>query len=173
MKDPVAKDVVDRIEHMTMIPQTNSESLQLLRYEEGQVRMHRINNNYAFKLCILHHLTSTSPFFLQYYGVHHDLIEHQKDRPPGVRILTFYMYLNGNEDSGLEGGGTKFPRIGATVTPKRGRAAMWSSVWDENPHKKDPRTDHTALPVTKGVKYGANAWIHQRDYITPNKKGCA
>lgn len=51
MLDPIAKRVVDRIESVTHIPQTNSESLQLLRYEEGQ-----------------------------YYGVHHDLIEYQKNR---------------------------------------------------------------------------------------------
>jgi len=144
MADPVAKDVVSRIEHVTQIPQVNSESLQLLRYEEGE-----------------------------YYRTHHDLIEHQKDRAPGVRILTFYIYLNGYEDSGLEGGGTDFPRLGITVTPKRGRVALWSSVLDRDPHRKDIRTEHAALPVTKGVKFGANAWIHQRDYITPNSKGCA
>jgi len=143
MQDPVAQDVVKRIEHVTQIPQTNSESLQMLRYEVGQ-----------------------------YYGVHHDLIEEQADRPPGVRILTFYMYLNDNNDSGLEGGGTKFPKVGITVTPKKGRAAMWSSVLNEHPHIKDHRTDHTALPVTKGVKFGANAWIHQRDFMTPNRIGC-
>ena len=143
MADPIAQDVVNRIEYLTHIPQTNSESLQLLRYGEGQ-----------------------------YYGVHHDLIQEQTHRPPGVRILTFYMYLNGNEDSGLEGGGTSFPRVGITVTPKKGRAALWSSVLNEDPHRKDPRTDHTALPVTKGVKYGANAWIHQRDFMTPNRRGC-
>ena len=89
------------------------------------------------------------------------------------RIITFYMYLNGNEDSGLEGGGTDFPRLGITVTPKRGRAAMWTSVLNDQPHRKDIRTEHAALPVEKGVKHGANAWIHQRDYINPNKKGCA
>lgn len=100
------------------------------------------------------------------------MIEEQANRPPGVRILTFYMYLNDNEDSGLEGGGTKFPKVGITVTPKKGRAAMWSSVLNEHPHIKDPRTDHTALPVTKGVKFGANAWIHQRDFMTPNRIGC-
>eukprot|EP01083_Nonionella_stella_P084468 233840_1 len=144
MADPVAKTVVDRIEHVTQIPQANSESLQLLRYEVGQ-----------------------------YYGRHHDLIGNQMNRAPGVRILTFYIYLNGNEDSGLEGGGTEFPRLGITVTPKRGRAVLWTSVLNNDPHHKDPRTDHAALPVTKGVKYGANAWIHQRDYMTPNSNGCA
>lgn len=89
------------------------------------------------------------------------------------RIITFYIYLNGNEDSELEGGGTHFPRLDITVTPKRGRAAMWSSVLNDSPHRKDPRTEHAALPVMKGVKYGANAWIHQRDYNTPNNMGCA
>lgn len=38
MQDPVAQNVVKRIEHVTQIPQTNSESLQMLRYEVGQVR---------------------------------------------------------------------------------------------------------------------------------------
>lgn len=116
MLDPVAQSVVNRIEHVTQIPQTNSESLQLLRYGEGQ-----------------------------YYRTHHDLIEHQTNRPPGVRIITFYIYLNGNEDSGLEGGGTRFPKLNITVTPKRGRAAMWSSVLNDDPHKKDPRTEHAAF----------------------------
>ncbi|KAL9187261.1 hypothetical protein ACHAXT_001364 [Thalassiosira profunda] len=143
MSDPIARNVVSHIEQMTQIPQTNSESLQLLKYGVGQE-----------------------------YQRHHDLIEHQKDRPPGVRILTVYIYLNGEEE-GLEGGGTNFPRLGVTVTPKRGRVALWSSVLNDSPHEKDSRTDHAALPVTKGVKYGANAWIHQRDYMTPNRKGCA
>ena len=29
------------------------------------------------------------------------------------------------------------------------------------PHSKDSRTDHEALPVTAGEKFGANFWIHQ------------
>lgn len=144
MRDDVAQNVVNRMERVTRIPQKNSESLQLLRYEEGQ-----------------------------YYRTHHDLIEHQIHRPPGARILTFYVYLNGYEDSGLEGGETSFPQLGVTVTPKRGRAAIWSSVLNGDPHRKDVRTEHAALPVVSGVKYGANAWIHQRDYITPNSMGCA
>ena len=41
-----------------------------------------------------------------------------------------------------------------TVTPKRGRAVLWPSVYDEEPNTKDPRTVHTALKVIKGVKYG-------------------
>ena len=56
--------------------------------------------------------------------------------------------------------------------PKRGRVLIWPSVLDENPSLKDPRTDHQALPVEEGVKYGANAWLHLRDFKTPHKKSC-
>ena len=56
--------------------------------------------------------------------------------------------------------------------PKRGRALIWPSVLDEDPSAKDPRTDHQALPVEAGVKYGANAWLHLRDFKTPHKNNC-
>jgi len=46
-----------------------------------------------------------------------------------------------------------------TVTPKRGRALIWPSTLDENPDHKDPRTNHQALPVAKGIKYGTHACI--------------
>jgi prolyl 4-hydroxylase len=126
--------VIDRITDLTNIPEVNSEWLQMLRYEEGE-----------------------------YYRSHHDYIEHQIDRQEGVRILTVYLYLNDLDEE--EGGGTQFTNLGGlTVQPKHGRALLWPSVLDEDPHMKDRRTMHQALPVTKGsgaVKYGANAWIHQ------------
>jgi len=59
-----------------------------------------------------------------------------------------------------------------TVQAKRGRALLWPSVHNEDPHKKDFRTEHEALPVIKGIKYGANAWLHMRDFKTPFKKNC-
>jgi len=40
------------------------------------------------------------------------------------------------------------------VTPKRGRALIWPSVLNEDPHKKDDRTEHEAMPVLKGEKFG-------------------
>ena len=104
----------------------------------------------------------------EYYQTHHDYIPHLKDRQQGARIMTVYMYLNDVE----EGGGTQFPNLDITVQPKKGRALLWPSVLDEDPDQKDPRTMHQAMKVTKGVKYGANAWIHQRDFKTPNSNGC-
>jgi prolyl 4-hydroxylase len=88
--------------------------------------------------------------------------------PCGVRILTLFIYLNDVE----EGGGTSFPIPGIVVTPKKGSAVLWPSVRDDAPEQKDHRTDHEALPVLKGKKYGANAWIHSRDFKAAFNMNC-
>jgi len=59
-----------------------------------------------------------------------------------------------------------------TVMPKKGRALIWPSVLDEDPNAKDDRTDHQALPVEQGVKFGANSWLHNRDFKEPYGRGC-
>lgn len=82
--------------------------------------------------------------------------------------MTVYLYLNDVE----AGGGTNFPLLDVTVMPKRGRALLWPSVLDHAPSKKDSRTDHQALDVEAGIKYGANAWFHLRDFKTPNGNAC-
>lgn len=120
------------------------------------------------------HLTFSAPLLPIADSVHHDFIPQQKDRPVGARILTFYIYLNDVE----EGGGTNFPHVDPNnkdfaITPKKGRAVLWPSVFSMAPETQDDRTLHQALPVTRGVKYGANAWIHMRDFKNNNAKGCA
>lgn len=104
----------------------------------------------------------------QYYKQHHDYIGHHIDMPCGVRILTLFIYLNDVE----EGGGTSFPYANVVVTPKKGSAVLWPSVRDDKPEQKDVRTDHEALPVLKGEKYGANAWIHSRDFRRAFEMNC-
>ncbi|KAL7565800.1 hypothetical protein ACA910_015579 [Epithemia clementina (nom. ined.)] len=106
----------------------------------------------------------------QFYTVHHDYIEHELTRPQGPRILTIFLYLNDVE----EGGGTNFPDLDPplTVQPKQGRAVLWPSVLDENPMAIDDRTHHQALPVTAGIKYGANAWVHQGDFKASYERNC-
>ena len=64
-------DVVNRLEFLTGIPQTNSEHLQLLKYEPTQ-----------------------------FYKSHHDYIAHHKDKQGGPRILTFFLYLNEGFEGG-------------------------------------------------------------------------
>ena len=88
----------------------------------------------------------------QFYGPHHDYIDMDDDRPQGVRILTVFLYLNDVD----AGGGTNFQLLDLTVMPKRGRVLVWPSVLDHKPNMKDRRTEHQALPVEKGIKYGAN-----------------
>jgi prolyl 4-hydroxylase len=78
------------------------------------------------------------------------------------------MYLSDVE----QGGGTNFPQLDFTVTPKKGRAVLWPSVFDSDPMKKDGRYMHQALPVVEGTKYGANGWIHMHDYLEAQSKGC-
>ena len=87
---------------------------------------------------------------------------------PLPRIMTLFLYLNDVE----EGGGTSFPLLDVTVQPKKGSALLWPSVLDGAPESKDYRTDHEALPVTKGLKFGANAWIHSRNYRLAEETDC-
>ena len=126
--NPIIKPVIKRIAEVTLTHVDHHESLQLLRYEPGQ-----------------------------FYNQHHDYIEYQQGMPCGVRMLTLFLYLNDVE----EGGGTAFPLLnngkGIVVQPKTGNALLWPSVLDEDPEEKDDRTDHEALPVLKGIKYGKSA----------------
>jgi prolyl 4-hydroxylase len=66
-EDPLTQTVLQRIENLTGIPDSNSEYLQLLRYEPGQ-----------------------------FYKTHHDYIPYQRDQLTGPRILTVCtLYLCG------------------------------------------------------------------------------
>lgn len=138
-ENKTAKQVLEKLENLTGIPDANAEFLQLLKYEVSQR-----------------------------YESHHDYIIHHNRRAQGVRILTAFLYLNDVE----EGGGTHFNNLGLTCMPKKGRVLLWASVKDQSPHEKDRRTHHEALPVIKGVKYGANAWFHQRDFKAPFAQNC-
>jgi prolyl 4-hydroxylase len=103
------------------------------------------------------------PCYLHLYYCNVTIVPGDFQRAQGVRILTFFMYLNDVE----EGGETDFPQLGITVKPKKGQALLWPNVYMRNPDARDGRTMHQALPVKKGVKYAANLWLHQRDFKTP------
>ncbi|KAH9259126.1 hypothetical protein BASA81_002746 [Batrachochytrium salamandrivorans] len=104
----------------------------------------------------------------QYYNVHHDSGEEDILDMSGPRIFTFFIYFTDVE----EGGETHFDKLGLKVKPEVGSAILWPSVLDSNPKKIDKRTTHAALPVLKGTKHAANAWIHMRDFETANLWGC-
>lgn len=86
------------------------------------------------------------------YAQHHDYLDLQLERNQGARMLTVYIYLN----DVTTGGGTRFPDLNVTVTPKQGRAVIWPSVLDSDTSKRDPRTEHEALPVEEGIKFGTS-----------------
>jgi prolyl 4-hydroxylase len=142
-EDPIIREIWKKIGKITGIPETNAEHFHIARYEEGQ-----------------------------YYDLHHDFIKEEVNRPAGPRILRFNIYLSDVE----EGGETQFPNLDddydLTVPPKKGKALLWSCVKNENPAEADDRTQLLELPVEQGRKFSAIAWIHMRDFKTPNSKGC-
>lgn len=89
----------------------------------------------------------------EYYKSHHDYLGHLP------RALTVFLYLADVE----EGGGTRFNDLGIDIQPKKGTVLIWPNVLNEDPSSMDIMTHHEALPVLKGKKYGANAWLHLRD----------
>jgi len=141
--DPLVHRVTARINNLTGTPYDNGEDLQIVRYEPGQ-----------------------------FYRRHHDQ-NTAVWAPQGPRVLTFFMYLNEVED----GGETAFPAIRTAdghlvVKPKLGSAILWPSTLDAQPMEADMRTDHEAMPVHTGIKYGANMWIHQFSFKSPSERGC-
>jgi hypothetical protein len=104
----------------------------------------------------------------EYYRLHHDWIPEQLDAACGPRAFTFFLYLS----DVTEGGGTRFPYIGKTVTPKKGMAVLWPHGLDSDPRTKDTRTHHEAMPVIQGSKYAANYWIHGSDFKVAMASGC-
>lgn len=105
----------------------------------------------------------------QYYRSHHDFNPQHLLYPMGPRLLTLFLYLSDVE----EGGETAFPALNIIVAPKRGRALLWPSVTETNILQPDMRTKHKARTVKTGIKYAANAWLHQYDFRTPHALGCA
>jgi prolyl 4-hydroxylase len=146
----VTQAVTQRLEALTGIGERHYEYFQLLKYEVGQ-----------------------------HYVSHNDYLPHQVNRRQGVRVrrrladlgtcqicytfysqpfttthyrqmLTAYIYLNEVD----AGGGTRFTSLNLTVTPKPGRLILWPSVLDADTSAEEERTNHEALPVEKGTKYG-------------------
>ena len=76
----------------------------------------------------------------------------------GQRVSTLVMYLNDVE----EGGGTAFPSINLTVTPKKGAAAYFEYCNSQG--QVDPRSLHSGMPVIQGEKWIATKWMRQRVY---------
>jgi len=172
LNDPQVQSVVRRVADVTRTPETNAEFAQLVYYHgDGK----------------------------QFYKEHNDYIDGDGAKLQGVRIYTLFTYLNDVPEGGgtrftklpadsncssiVKGTtdaacvardipGTSPGASPVTFQPKTGKAILWPSVLAGEPHSKDSRTDHEALPVTAGEKFGANFWIHQNDFKGAYAKGC-
>ena len=102
--------------------------------------------------------------------LHHDVYSSKDNiQTSGIRVFTLFLCLSDVS----QGGETYFPYTNSTIKPKKGKAALWSNVYNHNPSTGDPRAVHSALPVIQGTKYAANVWIHSRECQNSSNWGCA
>ena len=107
----------------------------------------------------------------QFYREHHDQ-NSPRYSAWGPRLYTYFKYLSDRDDTGLEGGETRFTKLNISVTPKRGSAILWPSVHSDNPWETEDKTYHEAVTVSKGEKYAANFWIHMFEFQKMLQNGC-
>ena len=62
--------------------------------------------------------------------------------------------------------------MGIVVNATLGAALLWANVLNEAPEVVDLRMHHESLPVERGVKWGANIWIHTYDIRTLYDERC-
>lgn len=65
----------------------------------------------------------------------------------GNRIATVLFYMN----DVIQGGATVFPKIRASVSPRKGSATVWFNLFKSG--DGDYRTLHAACPVLVGTKW--------------------
>lgn len=143
-QDKIVSRIEERIAHVTMLPYENGESIQILKYVNGQE-----------------------------YKPHTDYFHDKVNSDPahgGQRIATVLMYLSTPE----EGGETVFPyaagdpvtgdewsdcaKDGLAVKAIKGNALFFYSLKPDG--SGDAKSTHGSCPTLKGEKYSATKWIH-------------
>jgi prolyl 4-hydroxylase len=71
----------------------------------------------------------------------------------GNRSWTFMVYLN----EGMEGGATRFTKIGYAIVPKAGMALFWNNLHEDG--SPNPAMVHCGEPVTRGHKVIITKWF--------------
>jgi prolyl 4-hydroxylase len=134
MTDPLAKDIVDRLDHKIAatlgINLSYSEGIQAQRYLVGQ----------EFKKHTDYFQPGTEEY-KKYAGKR------------GQRTWTFMVYLNDVE----QGGATRFFAIDKAFQPLQGRAVVWNSLYPDG--RVNRHTLHAGLPVEKGEKIIITKWF--------------
>lgn len=143
-QDDIVTRIEKRLAHVSMIPEENGESLQILKYVNGQK-----------------------------YEPHSDYFHDSVNSDPshgGQRVATVLMYLTTPE----EGGETVFPyaesngdskgnwsdcaKRGLAVKAKKGNALLFYSLKPDG--SEDVKSTHGSCPTLKGTKYSATKWLH-------------
>lgn len=115
-------------------PYVNSEGFQILNYKMGQR-------------------------YLAHFDHFDDSTEGGRvllNTPAGNRVATVLIYLNDTP----AGGGTQFPNLGITVTPKRGRLLYFGFPDAKNAND----LLHAGMPPIEGEKWVAVNWFRQGRY---------
>jgi prolyl 4-hydroxylase len=136
---PCLKRASELVAKVTGLSTKNQEEWQVLRYKPGQ----------EYKP----HFDAANPFSDDYLGT----IERDRKRGWGRRVYTFFIYLNNVE----EGGETYFPKLDVKISPKPGKAALWSNL-NRSETGYHPMSEHAGTPVIKGEKWAINVWIRQK-----------
>lgn len=93
------------------------------------------------------------------YKAHFDYFPEGKleESKGGQRVSTVLMYLNDVE----AGGETIFPKLGLSVSPKKGAAVYFH--YGNSKGQVDRMSLHSSIPVTAGEKWVATKWIRQNE----------
>lgn len=93
----------------------------------------------------------------QEYKPHYDYFPSNKIDPSkgGQRVGTLLIYLNDVPS----GGQTIFPKLGLSISPKKGAAVFFQ--YTNSKGQVDPMSLHSSSPVLTGEKWVATKWIRQ------------
>ena len=136
-KDPILMKVLEKSAKFGKREVKNIEPIQLVRYKPGQ-----------------------------YFKSHYDYLDtrlpvYKKNvEKNGQREITLFVYLNDVPDG--VGGQTQFTKLNKVFKAKKGQAIFWHNVKDG---KVDTDTLHSGTELTKGIKYGLNIWIRDKEYL--------
>ena len=91
------------------------------------------------------------------YRPHYDYFPSHKleNKKGGQRVGTMLIYLNDVPS----GGETIFPKVGLSVTPKKGTAVYFQ--YGNSKGQVDPMSLHSSSPILNGEKWVATKWIRQ------------
>eukprot|EP00850_Spirogloea_muscicola_P010755 SM000064S19777 [mRNA] locus=s64:585247:586764:+ [translate_table: standard] len=133
---PVVQPILQRISYFAQLPPINGESLQILRYRNGE-----------------------------YYKEHEDVLFGSGSLCKGQRAVTVLLYLTsgvvGGETIFIKGAGSGScggeMRDGLAVAPAKGKATMF---WNLQPNGDvDTQAIHAGCKVLAGEKWTATKWI--------------